>query len=71
MKRTLARVLLPLAAAAAFTGLAGGVAGAATLTPSDAPIWALPGLDVGSLLGPVGQPLELLAPVYGLITLIS
>ena len=68
MKRCLSRILLPLAAAAAFTGIAGGTADAAT---SDAPIWALPGLDVGSLLGPVGQPLELLAPVYGLITLIS
>jgi len=67
----LRRILLPLVAAAAFTGIAGGAAEAATLTPSDAPIWALPGLDVGSLLGPVGQPLQLLAPVYGLITLVS
>lgn len=63
------RILLPLAAAVVLTGVAGGVADAATL--SDAPIWALPGLDVGGLLGPVGQPLELLAPVYDLITLVS
>lgn len=65
------RILLSLAAAAVFTGIAGGTAEAATLTPSDAPIWALPGLDLGGLLGPVRQPLELLAPVYGLITLVS
>ena len=69
MKRFAARVLLPLAAAVAFVPLAGGVASAA---PAGGPaVWLVPGVDVGSLLGPVGQPLDLLAPVYGLITAIS
>ncbi|UOZ09632.1 hypothetical protein [Amycolatopsis sp. WQ 127309] len=64
MKRLAARVLLPLAAATALTGLAGGVAGA---DPTDGSVWVGPGLDLGSVLGPVG----LLAPVFGLITAIS
>jgi hypothetical protein len=75
MKRMTARILLPLAAAGVLAGLAGGVAAAAPATPAAAPapaIWALPGLDLGSLLGPsVAAPTEVLAPVYGLITLIS
>ncbi|MCU1683387.1 MAG: hypothetical protein JWQ81_4126 [Amycolatopsis sp.] len=78
MKRKTARILLPLAAAAALFGLAGGVADAAPATPAAASadpgtaIWALPGLDVGSLLGStIAAPTQVLAPLYGLITLIS
>ncbi|MEC3979168.1 hypothetical protein [Amycolatopsis sp. H20-H5] len=82
MKRIAARVVLPIAAAAALTGLAGGIATAApapglpslpALPTSGAPaIWAVPGLDAGGLLGPsVQAPTQLLAPVFGLITLVS
>ena len=48
-------------------------AGSASAAPSSGlPIWALPGLDVGSLLGPaVGLPTTALAPVDGLLKLIS
>jgi hypothetical protein len=68
MKRLAARVLLPLAAATVLTGLAGGVASAG---PTDGSVWVVPGLDLGSVLGPIGQPVDLLAPVFGLITAIS
>jgi hypothetical protein len=68
MKHLVVRVLLPLAAVTAFTGLAGGIADAA---PTDGPVWAAPGIDLGSVLGPLGQPVELLAPVFGLITAVS
>ncbi|GAA4540172.1 hypothetical protein [Amycolatopsis samaneae] len=70
MKRIAARVLLPLAAAAALTGVAGGVADAA---PADTPhIWVTPDLDLGGLLRPtVPAPTQLLAPIFGLITPIS
>ncbi|MET8994866.1 hypothetical protein [Amycolatopsis sp. NPDC004169] len=68
MKRLAARVLLPLAAATALTGLAGGVAGA---DPTQGPVWLVPGVDLGSVLGPVGQPVGLLAPVFDLITAVS
>ncbi|WP_329071052.1 hypothetical protein [Amycolatopsis sp. NBC_01480] len=93
MKRTIARVLLPLAVAGAFAALAGGVADAAPAAPApDSPalpslptaglpalptgdgtaIWALPGVDLGGLLGPTVQaPTELLAPLFNLITPIS
>jgi hypothetical protein len=77
MKKT-ARILLPLAAAAALFGLAGGVADAAPATPAavsadpGTAIWALPGLDVGSLLGPtIAAPAQLLAPLDGLLNLFS
>ena len=68
MKRLAARVLLPLAAATALTGLAGGVASA---DPAQGPVWLVPGVDLGSVLGPLGQPVGLLAPVFGLITAVS
>lgn len=78
MKRMTARILLPLAAAGVLFGLAGGVADAAPAAPAApaaAPataIWVIPGLDLGSLLGPsIAAPTQVLAPVYGLITLIS
>lgn len=75
MKRMTARILLPLAAAGVLFGLAGGVADAAPAAPAADPgtaIWAIPGLDLGSLLGPtVGAPTQVLAPVFGIITLIS
>lgn len=71
MKKIAARILIPFAAAAVLLGLSGGVASAAPVV-QDTPIWALPGLDVGGLLGPlVGAPTELLAPIYCLITLVS
>ncbi|EOD65196.1 hypothetical protein [Amycolatopsis vancoresmycina] len=68
MKRLAARVLLPLAAAAALTGLTGGVAGA---DPVQGPVWLVPGADLGGVLGPLGQPVGLLAPVFDLITAVS
>ncbi|WP_326956083.1 hypothetical protein [Amycolatopsis sp. NBC_01286] len=68
MKRLAARVLLPLAAATVLTGLADGVAGA---DPTDGSVWVAPGLDLGGVLAPIGQPVGLLAPVFGLITAIS
>ncbi|WP_206787522.1 hypothetical protein [Amycolatopsis sp. MtRt-6] len=68
MKRLAARVLLPLAAATAFTGLAAGVAGA---DPADGSVWLVPGVDLGSVLGPLGRPVDLLAPVFGLVTAVS
>ncbi|GAA1946420.1 hypothetical protein [Amycolatopsis minnesotensis] len=73
MKRIAVRAAVTVAAAAAFAGVAGGVADAA---PSHAqegtPIWLLPGVDVGPLLDPaILAPANLLAPVYGLITLIG
>ena len=73
MKRIAARVLLPLAIAAGLSGIAGGVASAAEVTAQDAPsIWVLPGVDLGSLLGPtVGLPTDLLRPIFGIITPIS
>jgi len=52
---------------AALLAAGAGVASADTL-----PIWALPGLDVGSLLGPtVPVPTQVLAPVDGLLKRIS
>ncbi|HWD02538.1 MAG TPA: hypothetical protein VG674_08820 [Amycolatopsis sp.] len=66
MKR---RILLTLAAAAAFTALGTGAADAAPAGPPA--IWAVPGVDLGGVLGPLGQPVDLLAPVYGLITTVS
>jgi hypothetical protein len=68
MKRLAARVLLPLAAAIVLTGLAGGVASA---DPTDGSVWVVPGLDLGAVLGPIGQPVDLLAPVFDLITAVS
>ncbi|MEV4596600.1 hypothetical protein AB0K15_04275 [Amycolatopsis sp. NPDC049253] len=62
MKR---RILLTLAAAALFTGLGAGVADA------EPAVWAVPGVDLGGVLGPLGQPVDLLAPVFGLITTVS
>jgi hypothetical protein len=71
MKKIAARILIPIATASVLLGLAGGVASAAPVV-QDTPIWALPGLDVGGLLGPLVQaPTELLAPIYGILTLIS
>ena len=52
---------------AALLAVGAGSASADTL-----PIWALPGLDVGTLLGPtVPVPTSVLAPVDGLLKLIS
>ena len=52
---------------AALLAVGAGSASADTL-----PIWALPGVDVGSLLGPtVPVPTTALAPVDGLLKLIS
>ena len=68
MKRLAARVLLPLAAATVLTGLAGGVAGA---DPTSGPVWLVPGVDLGSVLGSLGQPVGLLAPGFGLVTAVS
>ena len=68
MKRLAARVLLPVVTAAAFTGLAAGVASA---DPADGSVWLVPGVDLGGVLGPIGQPVDLLAPVFDLITAVS
>ncbi|MFC0544053.1 hypothetical protein [Kutzneria chonburiensis] len=46
--------------------------GAGSASADTLPIWALPGVDVGSLLGPtVPLPTTALAPVDGLLKLIS
>lgn len=79
MNRTLRRVLLGTVAAVLLTGAAGGVASATEANPAPnlssqqgVPIWLLPGVDLGSLLGPtVPLPTQALAPVDGLLTLIS
>jgi hypothetical protein len=61
------RVVITTVAAAAMVLLGAGTANAA-----DFPIWALPGLDIGSVLGPtVPVPTEVLAPVDGLLKFIS
>ncbi|WP_158887169.1 hypothetical protein [Amycolatopsis anabasis] len=71
MKRTASRILVTAAASAAVLGLAGGVA-AADPVASDAPIWVVPGLDLGSLLGAtVSLPTTALAPVHGLLTTLA
>jgi hypothetical protein len=47
-------------------------AGAGSAGADPLPIWALPGLDVGSVLGPtVPVPTQVLAPVDGLLKLVS
>ncbi|RZQ64153.1 hypothetical protein [Amycolatopsis suaedae] len=67
MKRMSARVLVAGAALAVLSLVTGGVAGAA-----ETPVWVLPGVDLGGLLGPVaGLPADALAPVYGLLTLLG
>ena len=61
------RVVITTVAAAALVLLGAGTANAA-----DLPIWALPGIDVGSLLGPtVPVPTQALAPLDGLLKFIS
>ena len=63
MKKVLTVALLSAALLAAGAGVA---------SADPLPIWALPGLDVGSLLGPtVPVPTQVLAPVDGLLKLIS
>lgn len=76
MKRIAARVLLPMAAAVALSGLAGGIASADTLpglpTGGDPAVWLVPGVDLGGLLSPVVPvPTDALAPIFGIITQIS
>ncbi|WP_026360392.1 hypothetical protein [Amycolatopsis nigrescens] len=73
MKRTVSRVLVSVAAAAAFSGIAGGVADAAPAPAAqETPIWLLPGVDLGGLLEPtVNLPAQLLAPVFDVITFIA
>ncbi len=68
MKKVLTVGLL----SAALLALGAGVASADPQPNYPLPIWALPGLDVGSLLGPtVPVPTQVLAPVDGLLKLIS
>ncbi|MFC0433272.1 hypothetical protein [Kutzneria buriramensis] len=46
--------------------------GAGSASAAPAPIWALPGVDAGSLLGPaIPVPATALAPIDGLLKLIS
>jgi hypothetical protein len=66
MKKATARVLAIGFAVVALSFTTGGVAGAV-----EAPIWALPGVDIGGLLGPaIGAP-QALAPVFGLFKVIG
>ncbi|MFF5987647.1 hypothetical protein [Prauserella flavalba] len=68
LTRAAARVAASLALTAGALGLAGGVAAA---EPA-APIWLLPGADVGPLLGPVaGVPADVLAPIYSVLTVLA
>lgn len=63
MRRIAARTAMIAAAGAALFAVTGGVAAAET------PVWLLPGVDAGQLLGPTTQlPEQALAPVFDLIT---
>lgn len=55
------------------TGLAVVVLGLGTggAAFADAPVWALPGVDLGGLLGPVTGVPGALAPVFDLLKLIG
>jgi hypothetical protein len=62
--------------AAAMLAIGAGSASAAPATPATSeagvPIWVLPGLDLGWLLGPtVPVPTQALAPIDGLLKFIS
>ncbi|MFO7193965.1 hypothetical protein [Thermocrispum sp.] len=67
MRNALQRVAVLTVAVLGLLGLSHGVAGAAEL-----PVWVLPGVDVGGVVGPISQlPTQALAPVYQVITLIA
>ena len=58
-------------AAAALTLSATGVASASESAAQDTPIWLVPGVDLGSLLGSTTSVPGALAPVFGLLTLLG
>jgi hypothetical protein len=66
MKKTAVRVLATGFAVAALTLTAGGVANAA-----EVPVWALPGTDLGALLGSTTGVPGGLAPLFDLLTLLG
>lgn len=71
MRKVVSRLLVTAAVGAAVLGVTGGVASADDGSGST-PIWVLPGVDAGSLLGPaVGLPTELLAPIDGVLTYLA
>jgi hypothetical protein len=66
MRKTAVRVLATAIAVAALSFTTGGVASAA-----EVPIWALPGVDLGDLLGPATGVPGAAAPVFDLLKLIG
>lgn len=66
VRKLILRSLVAGVAGAAALGLGSGVASAET------PIWLVPGVDAGPLLGPtVGLPTTALAPIDGLLTYLA
>ncbi|CAM05091.1 hypothetical protein A8924_6251 [Saccharopolyspora erythraea NRRL 2338] len=63
MRKPIARLLAGAAAGVALTCLSGGVAHAETT-----PVWLLPGVDAGAVLGPTAElPAQALRPVFDAI----
>ncbi|QUH00937.1 hypothetical protein HUO13_08990 [Saccharopolyspora erythraea] len=63
MRKPIARLLAGTAAGVALTCLSGGVAQAETT-----PVWLLPGVDAGAVLGPTAElPAQALRPVFDAI----
>ncbi|GAA2782608.1 hypothetical protein [Saccharopolyspora taberi] len=64
MRKSTARWVVAAAAGAALTGLTGGVAQA-----EPTPVWVLPGVDAGAVLGPTAQlPAQALKPVQDVVS---
>lgn len=69
--KMVSRVVAAGFAAATLTLTATGVASATELSPQDTPIWLVPGVDLGSLLGATTDLPGSLAPLFGLLSLIG
>lgn len=69
--KTVSRVLTTGFAVATLSLTATGVASAAEQTSQNTPIWLIPGVDLGPVLGPTTGLPEALAPVFGLLSLIG
>lgn len=66
MKRAVSRISATAAIMAAGFGLTAGVASAET------PVYLLPGVDLGAILGPTTNlPAEALAPVFSVLTFLA
>ncbi|SDC45937.1 hypothetical protein [Actinokineospora iranica] len=72
--KTFSKAVATGLAAAALTVAVGGVASATEATPASAdaaPIWLVPGVDLGALLAPATGLPGGLAPVFGLLNAIG